>query len=86
MYSCKMESQDEGDGHGGAGWVVAAKNSPMLVKKRFRTKFTPEQKEKLFVFAEKSWVENAQTRRRCGATVLQGDWRQKKSTQGLDAQ
>ncbi|KAF6143909.1 hypothetical protein GIB67_001703 [Kingdonia uniflora] len=27
---------------------------PQMMKKRFRTKFTPEQKEKMFVFAEKS--------------------------------
>ncbi|XP_073045477.1 zinc-finger homeodomain protein 4-like [Primulina eburnea] len=54
MFTCSrnMESQDEGDDHGSADGVFEANNSPLFVKKRFRTKFTREQKEKLFLFAE----------------------------------
>ncbi|XP_075474772.1 zinc-finger homeodomain protein 4-like isoform X1 [Primulina tabacum] len=54
MPGGNMESKDEGnDGRGGADGAVTVKNLPLSAKKRFRTKFTQEQKEKLFMFAEK---------------------------------
>ncbi|KAH7835985.1 hypothetical protein Vadar_031735 [Vaccinium darrowii] len=42
-----------GGGGGGGGVVGRPLPPPHLVKKRFRTKFTPEQKEKMLSFAEK---------------------------------
>ncbi|GKV46704.1 hypothetical protein SLEP1_g53681 [Rubroshorea leprosula] len=44
------ELQEEG---GGVGVGVVGRPAGQLVKKRFRTKFTQEQKEKMFNFAEK---------------------------------
>ncbi|KAJ7967926.1 Zinc-finger homeodomain protein [Quillaja saponaria] len=46
------ESDEQEDGGGGGGGVVT-RPSHQLVKKRFRTKFTQEQKEKMLDFAEK---------------------------------
>ncbi|KAJ8768170.1 hypothetical protein K2173_021110 [Erythroxylum novogranatense] len=48
MGSLPSESDDQEDG---GGFVLS--RTPQLAKKRFRTKFTPEQKEKMFNFAEK---------------------------------
>ncbi|KAL2460612.1 Zinc-finger homeodomain protein 4 [Abeliophyllum distichum] len=48
MGSLPSESDDQEEGGGG---MVA--RPPQLVKKRFRTKFTQEQKEKMLNFAEK---------------------------------
>lgn len=52
MGSIPSESDEHEDGIGG-GVVMAARPTAQLVKKRFRTKFTQEQKEKMFNFAEK---------------------------------
>ncbi|WOL04120.1 zinc-finger homeodomain protein 4 [Canna indica] len=43
---------DEMEGVGG-GMMMVASRPPPMAKKRFRTKFTPEQKEKMLSFAEK---------------------------------
>ncbi|KAA8545405.1 hypothetical protein F0562_020189 [Nyssa sinensis] len=50
IMSYNVGSSDEQE-YGGGGGVVA--RPPQLVKKRFRTKFTQEQKEKMLTFAEK---------------------------------
>ncbi|KAL6176325.1 hypothetical protein ACLB2K_052959 [Fragaria x ananassa] len=48
------QEQDQIHHHGHGGGVNVASRAPVqLVKKRFRTKFTQEQKEKMFNFAEK---------------------------------
>ena len=47
----ESDEQEEGGGGGSVGGVVA--RPAQLVKKRFRTKFTQEQKEKMLNFAEK---------------------------------
>lgn len=48
------QDQDQMHHHGHGGGVHVASRAPIqLVKKRFRTKFTQEQKEKMFNFAEK---------------------------------
>ncbi|KAH7865488.1 hypothetical protein Vadar_007307 [Vaccinium darrowii] len=47
--SIPSESDEQEDGGGG----FVARAPPQLVKKRFRTKFTTEQKEKMMEFAEK---------------------------------
>ncbi|XP_030955528.1 zinc-finger homeodomain protein 4-like [Quercus lobata] len=51
MGSLPSESDEQEDGGANGGVVVA--RPPQLVKKRFRTKFTQEQKEKMLNFAEK---------------------------------
>ncbi|KAI3445541.1 hypothetical protein Pfo_002206 [Paulownia fortunei] len=45
------EQEGNGGGSGGGGGVMV--RPPQLMKKRFRTKFTQEQKEKMLNFAEK---------------------------------
>ncbi|KAK2987000.1 hypothetical protein RJ640_024898 [Escallonia rubra] len=50
MVSLPSESDEQEDGLGGSGAVA---RPPQLVKKRFRTKFSQEQKEKMLNFAEK---------------------------------
>ncbi|XP_059652054.1 zinc-finger homeodomain protein 4-like [Cornus florida] len=50
--SLPSESDDQEDGDGGGGGGVLSR-PPQLVKKRFRTKFSQEQKEKMLNFAEK---------------------------------
>ncbi|GMY04921.1 zinc-finger homeodomain protein 4-like [Fagus crenata] len=52
MGSLPSESDEQEDGVGGGGGGVLARPQ-QLVKKRFRTKFTQEQKEKMLNFAEK---------------------------------
>ncbi|CAL5398978.1 unnamed protein product [Camellia sinensis] len=47
------ESDEQEDGVGGGGGVVLRPPHHQMVKKRFRTKFTQEQKEKMLNFAEK---------------------------------
>ncbi|EPS61775.1 hypothetical protein M569_13018, partial [Genlisea aurea] len=47
----ESDDQEEGGGGGGSGMIIATQTQ--LVKKRFRTKFTQEQKEKMLIFAEK---------------------------------
>ncbi|KAI4296138.1 hypothetical protein L6164_036121 [Bauhinia variegata] len=47
----ESDEQEEAGGGGGGSGLVA--RPPQLVKKRFRTKFTQEQKEKMLNFAEK---------------------------------
>ncbi|KAL0364958.1 UNVERIFIED_CONTAM: Zinc-finger homeodomain protein 3 [Sesamum angustifolium] len=49
--SLPSESDEHEDGGGGGGGVMV-RQTP-VVKKRFRTKFTQEQKEKMLSFAEK---------------------------------
>ena len=49
--SLPSESDDQDDGCGGSGGVLVRPSQ--MVKKRFRTKFTQEQKEKMLNFAEK---------------------------------
>jgi ZF-HD class homeobox domain-containing protein len=49
MGSLPSESDEQEDG----GGALMARHAPQLVKKRFRTKFTQEQKEKMLNFAEK---------------------------------
>lgn len=52
----ESDEQDEAGGGGGGavgGGIVSGRPPHQLVKKRFRTKFTPEQKEKMLNFAEK---------------------------------
>ncbi|CAA3030531.1 zinc-finger homeodomain 4-like [Olea europaea subsp. europaea] len=51
MGSLPSESDEQEEGGGGGGGVVT--RPTQLVKKRFRTKFTQEQKEKMLNFAEK---------------------------------
>lgn len=51
--SDEQEDGNGGGGIGGGGGVVNTRPPHQLVKKRFRTKFTQEQKEKMFNFAEK---------------------------------
>lgn len=57
--SLPSESDEQEDGNGGGvgggivGGVVSTGPPPQLVKKRFRTKFTQEQKDKMLNFAEK---------------------------------
>ncbi|PON36200.1 Octamer-binding transcription factor [Parasponia andersonii] len=58
MGSLPSESDEQEDvgggaGAGGGGVGSVACRPPQLVKKRFRTKFTQEQKEKMLNFAEK---------------------------------
>ncbi|KAG8364030.1 hypothetical protein BUALT_Bualt19G0083800 [Buddleja alternifolia] len=48
---CYDNSDDEEGGGGGGGWGVGRPSQ--VVKKRFRTKFSTEQKEKMLKFAEK---------------------------------
>ncbi|MQM02051.1 hypothetical protein Taro_034804 [Colocasia esculenta] len=50
LQSCEWPEEVEGGGGSGAG--VPTRAAP-VAKKRFRTKFTPEQKEKMLAFAEK---------------------------------
>ncbi|GAV72048.1 hypothetical protein CFOL_v3_15537 [Cephalotus follicularis] len=50
MGSLPSESDEQEDGGGG---VAMARPPHQLVKKRFRTKFTQEQKDKMLNFAEK---------------------------------
>ncbi|KAL0357244.1 UNVERIFIED_CONTAM: Zinc-finger homeodomain protein 4 [Sesamum calycinum] len=50
--SLPSESDEHEDGGGGGGGGVMVRQTP-VVKKRFRTKFTQEQKEKMLSFAEK---------------------------------
>ncbi|THG04514.1 zinc-finger homeodomain protein 4-like [Camellia sinensis] len=52
LGSLPSESDEQGEG-GGGGVVVARPSSHQLVKKRFRTKFSQEQREKMLNFAEK---------------------------------
>ncbi|XVF23165.1 hypothetical protein REPUB_Repub13aG0013800 [Reevesia pubescens] len=52
MGSLPSES-DEQAGEDGGGGVVGRQHHPQLMKKRFRTKFSQEQKEKMLNFAEK---------------------------------
>ncbi|KAJ7946515.1 Zinc-finger homeodomain protein [Quillaja saponaria] len=56
MGSIPSESDEQEDGGGGGGVTgsgVVSRPPHQLVKKRFRTKFTQEQKEKMLNFAEK---------------------------------
>ncbi|KAL5555070.1 hypothetical protein UlMin_037306 [Ulmus minor] len=54
MGSLPSESDEQEDGGvGGGGGIGSVARPPQLVKKRFRTKFTQEQKEKMLNFAEK---------------------------------
>lgn len=58
MGSLPSESEEHEDINGGGGVMAMAMARPLhhhnqMVKKRFRTKFTQEQKEKMFNFAEK---------------------------------
>lgn len=53
MGSLPSESDEQEEGGGGGGSSVMARHHPQLVKKRFRTKFSTEQKEKMLNFAEK---------------------------------
>ncbi|KAK6915830.1 ZF-HD homeobox protein, Cys/His-rich dimerization domain [Dillenia turbinata] len=48
----ESDEQDDVIGGGGGGGLIVARPT-QLMKKRFRTKFTQEQKEKMFNFAEK---------------------------------
>jgi ZF-HD class homeobox domain-containing protein len=49
------ESDDQKDDHDyGGGGVVARPAEKVIIRKRFRTKFTKEQKEKMLSFAEKA--------------------------------
>lgn len=45
---------DEQDGNGGGGGGAVVRPAAQMQKKRFRTKFTQEQKEKMLSFAEKA--------------------------------
>ena len=55
IMSYKSESvPSESDDHDGGGGVVVARAGDQKVRKRFRTKFTKEQKEKMSSFAEKA--------------------------------
>jgi ZF-HD class homeobox domain-containing protein len=53
MGSLPSESDEQEDG----GGALMARHAPQLVKKRFRTKFTQEQKEKMLNFAEEAVVQ-----------------------------
>ncbi|XP_012840257.1 PREDICTED: zinc-finger homeodomain protein 3 [Erythranthe guttata] len=49
--SMRSDQSDEQDGGGGGG--AAGRRPEMMMKKRFRTKFSQEQKEKMLGFAER---------------------------------
>ncbi|XP_042478884.1 zinc-finger homeodomain protein 4-like [Macadamia integrifolia] len=51
--SLPSESDDQQEEEGNGGINVPIRPPSQLVKKRFRTRFTPEQKEKMLNFAEK---------------------------------
>ncbi|GAB2283940.1 hypothetical protein Dimus_018422 [Dionaea muscipula] len=49
----ESDEQEEGGGGGGGSSMGRTPTHQVIIKKRFRTKFTQEQKEKMFDFAEK---------------------------------
>lgn len=50
--SLPSESDDQDEANGGGGGGISTRQ-PQMAKKRFRTKFSQEQKEKMLSFAEK---------------------------------
>ncbi|XP_073027548.1 zinc-finger homeodomain protein 4-like [Primulina eburnea] len=76
---------DELDGYGGSGGGAAARPN-QVAKKRFRTKFTQEQKEKMQDFAEKVGWKIQKLEESVVPKLLPRSWSEEKSSEGLDAQ